>query len=288
MNGPQCKIIADSVSPDGVRLTTFELRIHRFTLAEWNTHRAFSRNSASSRAIPIEKTLVALQNSEGRAMPLEWPREQPGMSGGSSLDESDLFEAQDVLADIAAYTWTRIREYVMAHPDKATRLHKSLLNRPLEWFSWHTIVVTSTDWDNFFRQRLEGAQPEFMFPARLIFDALAENKPNIVVLGDWHMPYVDHERDGDLDIRDQLKVSAARCARTSYLTHDGKHSHEADLRLYDETLSKFGHWSPLEHQARCGNPGINFAAGAHRGNFRWPWFQQRQFVEDSAAERAWL
>ena len=46
------EVLIDSVNPAGQRLTTFVLRFPRFVLSEFNTHRMFSRNASSSRAIP--------------------------------------------------------------------------------------------------------------------------------------------------------------------------------------------------------------------------------------------
>ena len=48
-------IAADSINVKGKRITTFIVTMPRIVLAELNTHRVFSRNSASSRAIPFTK-----------------------------------------------------------------------------------------------------------------------------------------------------------------------------------------------------------------------------------------
>lgn len=94
MTQPSAKIIADSISPDGVRLTTMEVVMHRFVLAEFNTHRVFSRNSASSRAIPYDKIRSRVLNDV--AFPVEWASEQRGMQGGIALGGTDeLFCAQE-------------------------------------------------------------------------------------------------------------------------------------------------------------------------------------------------
>ncbi len=280
MSTPSVKIIADSVSPDGVRLTSIECTFHRFILAEVNTHRDFSRNSASSRAIPVERTLERLLSSPW--YPIVWSREQPGMSGGADLEGQDLEDAVEVMVDISMFTLERIKSYVDSHPDKATRLHKSLLNRPMEWFSSHTALITSTRWDNFFRQRLEpDAQPEFRVLAERIHEALDESLPEQLEEGQWHLPYIGLNPDDEsLSPLEALKVSAGRCARTSYLTHDGLRSVDADIRLYDETLAKHGHWSPLEHVAVVW-PSGDVLTGPRRplGNFDAPWSQMRHLVE---------
>ena len=78
------KIVADSMSPEGVRLTTLQLRYPRFILAEFNTHRVFSRNSSSSRAIPVKKMLEQVQTDP--AMPVWWGKNQPGMQAREELE----------------------------------------------------------------------------------------------------------------------------------------------------------------------------------------------------------
>lgn len=268
------KILADSISVDGqVRLTTMEITLHRFVLAEFNTHRVFSRNSASSRAIPVEKMLERYVNHP--ALPVDLPSEQPGMQGGSELTGYHRNEAVWLLEDIHRDTAEKIRFYLDTHPDKSTRLHKSVLNRMLEPFMWHTIIVTSTEWDNFFKQRCTPqAQPEIRVTAELMRAALEASTPQELDTAQWHLPLLT-EQDGTLDIMTQLKVSVARCARVSYLTHDGIRSIEADLELYDETLAKWGHWSPLEHVATP----LVYPKGLHTGNLGYPWVQLRALVE---------
>ena len=59
----KAEIIADSLSPQGHRLTTFICVFPRIVLAEFNTHRMLSRNSASSRAIPFNKMLEMVKTN---------------------------------------------------------------------------------------------------------------------------------------------------------------------------------------------------------------------------------
>ena len=266
------KIIADSISPEGVRLTTMEVRFHRFVLAEFNTHRVFSRNSASSRAIPVRKQIERIQ--DGIAYPVSWPLEQKGMQGGAELPPSLKIDARDA--------WHR----AMSGAVKAVRnltekedgaLHKSVANRLLEPFMWHTVVCTATAWGNFFALRLDAdAQPEIRVAAEAMKAAYDESTPVRIGEGEWHAPYVDG-KDGSRVLGQTMgserkawevltKVSAARCARVSYLTQDGRRDMDEDLRLYDRLVTdrvgagKPVHWSPLEHVAtpwaanRQGNP----------------------------------
>lgn len=275
MTAPSAEILEDSVSPSGDRLTTFLVTFHRFVLAEVNTHRVFSRNSASSRAIPVEKRISMVLNDP--ADPVVWPCEQPGMQGGNDLTGQDLDDAINLWTDVRRYTANRIARYVDDHPDKSTRLHKSLLNRPLEPYMWHTAVITATDWDGFWAQRVSPlAQPEFNAVAALMRDAMSRSWANPLGAGAWHMPFVDaatwHEcLELGVDAR---HVSVARCARTSYLTHDGNHDVRKEVELYQKLVSASPpHWSPLEHVATPSLEGVPYL-----GNFRG-WQQLRHSVE---------
>lgn len=269
------EVIKDSVAPDGTRLTSMLCTYNRFILPEVDTHRKFSRNSASSRATPFR--LMLERARECPAPFVKYACEQPGMSGGDVLEGRALEDGIEVLRQIQDDTLSVLEAYLDAHPDPATRLHKSILNRALEWFGWTTTVITSTEWDNFFAQRCHpAAQPEFQALAYKMRDALEASTPVLLEWYGWHIPFED-QRDEVLQLEDRLRVSAARCARTSYLAYDGGFSHEADLRLFTGTLETYGHWSPLEHPAVC-LPSLGDKAGrvyAHLGNFDKPWHQMR-------------
>lgn len=272
MNLVSARILADSISVTGKRLTTVETTFHRFVLAEINTHCQLARNSASSRAIPVERMLERFLNTP--AYPLSWPAEQAGMSGGTELAGQDLQDAQVLLGRIHESTYELIDSYLRAHPDKATRLHKSLLNRPMEWAQWHTAIVTASheywDWPNFFRLRdSEHAQPEIRAVAQAIRAAMADSTPAQLGNDEWHLPLTGFPGDEELSAEDLVRVSCARCARVSYLTHDGHRDVSADLTLYDR-LRTDGHLSPLEH-------------AAHPAPGRWAkftgWRQARWYAE---------
>jgi len=228
-----------------------EVVMHRFVLAEMNTHRVFSRNSASSRAIPFEK--VADRVDTEPAMPWYWGGEQKGMQSGEELKGRDSVFCED--------TWLDASSDALGHANVLHRagLHKSLVNRLLEPFMWHTAIITATEWDNFFWQRCDpAAQPEMKAVADQMQLAYYKSAPNDMPYGAWHLPYIKNEdfleaqslSDGSvLGIATMLKqVSTARCARVSYLTHDGVRDLSEDIRLF-EKLKGSGHWSPFEHVA---------------------------------------
>ncbi len=243
---PSARVIADSISPEGHRLTTLEVRMHRFVLAEFNTHRAFSRNSASSRAIPVPKTLARLANP---VVPLDWPREQKGMQGGDGIDNPD--EARAV--------WLSARDAAIEHAQKlrALGVHKSVVNRLLEPFMDHTVVVTATDWAGFWAQRRSPlAQPEMRAAADAMYAAWHGSLPLPLHYFDWHLPYLTHTDKAEIPAQCWQGVSAARCARTSYLTHDGRRDWNEDFALYRRLqAAEPPHWSPLEHVATPAHPG---------------------------------
>lgn len=236
---PSARVILDSRSPLGHRLTTMEVVMHRFVLAEFNTHRVFSRNSASSRAIPFGKML---ERARDAAMPVVWPAEQPGMQGGEEIAE----------VDDAAYVWAVAAAQARAAARELADLgvHKSICNRLLEPFLWHTVLVSSTEWDNFWKQRCSPlAQPEMRVAAEAMKAAYDASVPVEIEEG-WHLPLIqDDERD--LSLKQQMQISVARCARVSYLTHDGVRSIDKDLELFNRLATADPpHASPFEHVAR--------------------------------------
>lgn len=283
---PSAKVIADSIGPTGVRLTTLEVVMHRFVLAEFNTHRVFSRNSASSRAIPVTKILERVKTDP--AYPSVWAREQPGMQGGTELEGIDLARAKQLFEDVRNSTVALIEDYLGLVPSKEHRAHKSLINRLLEPFMWHTVIVTATEWDGFWWQRChKDAQPEIKVAAEAMKAAVDASKPEELDYGMWHMPYIDIAED--MDILDMygneglIKASVARCARVSTLNHDGKKSIEDDFKLYDRLTDRTNsddppHASPLEHVATP----VDLSDESYwplRGNFA-EWAQLRHMVLD--------
>jgi hypothetical protein len=197
MPEPSARVIADSISEQGYRLTTVEAVCWRPVLAEQNTHRSLSRNSASSRAIPIQKNLDRF--IKDFMYPAEWGAERPGMQPGPSLDGDDLWYAELLWDDIAGTVASRIRAYLHEHPLRdddgkdipgATRLHKSLLNRWLEVGLSQTQIITGTSWDGYFWQRCHhAADPNIRLMAEAIRDAMDKSEPVLLRPGEWHLPY---------------------------------------------------------------------------------------------------
>jgi thymidylate synthase ThyX len=236
------KIIADSVSPDGIRLTTIEVTFPRIVLPEFNTHRVFSRNSASSRAIPIAKRIEMVEKTP--YVPDEFGSNQKGMQSGAALEGE--------AALVARSSWLNAAECAVLHAKALADagVHKEYANRLLEPFCWHTVVVTATEWDNFRALRCHPlATRPIRLAAELMFEAYDASSPRELHYDEWHLPYVRPDEVAQVPVSTYVRVSAARCARLSYLTQDGKRDVNADLGLY-ERLASAGHMSPLEHPAR--------------------------------------
>jgi hypothetical protein len=201
------------------------------------------KNSASSRAIPVAKQLKKIV--ENPARPVIWPVEQKGMQGGPPLS-SGAQEAAQAIWDAMTAASVRAAEDL-----NRLGLHKSVVNRILEPYMWHTVIATATAWENFFDQRVSPlAQPEMNAVATLLQKAMVESTPTVMCDGMWHTPYVDDDEkvwltENGFDVR---HISAARCARTSYLTQDGKRDPSEDERLYQRLVTeKPPHSSPLAH-----------------------------------------
>lgn len=287
--GYEAKIITDSISFNGVPLTTFQITFPRLALAEFNTHRDKSRNSASSRAIPVAKMIERVLADP--FIPIYWGKNQKGMQAEQELNEQEQAAA--------TFHWLEARDLAVA---KATELlqigvHKQITNRLLEPFMWHTVIVTATEWANFFALRdHKGALPEFRKIAAMMHE-LYDNRPKAEVLqpGQWHLPLLQPDElavaraetraEGQLHIIEQWAlVSCARCARVSYLTHEGIRDPEEDLNLATR-LQQSGHMSPFEHAA-CAlsdhDVGVHRSNGRNFGNFREPWLQYRKTMPNEA------
>ena len=284
------KVILDSISPDGVRLTTLQLRYPLFIHAECKTHRVLkigtqeveflqemslmddcnlSRNASSSRAIPVDRMIQDVLDDP--AIPIHWGKNQPGMSAEEELDELER--------DQAIRAWLSARNEAVSHARwlRNVGLHKQISNRVLAPFLHINTLVTATEWENFFNLRLHpSAQPEIQLLAQHMYGAMVQSNPTYLHHDEWHLPFSRDDEDMPLHIK--KKLSCARAARLSYLTHEDKvPSVEADLALYDRLItSKPAHASPAEHQA-C--PDVATKSGWEsphlHGNFRgWQQFRK--------------
>jgi hypothetical protein len=253
-------VLADSVKPNGDRITTLRVTFPRFILAELNTHRMLSRNSASSRAIPPERLIQRVK--EDPFVPETFNKRVKGMGVGQALNDYD--------ANLARSLWLEARDAAVVGADALNVLgvDKSRVNRLLEPFLWHTAIVTATEWSNFFALRDHpAAQPEFRKLARLMREAMDASTPEEISYGDWHLPLLRpneliaaRNAKGHDNRREWAMISAGRCFTVSYdrdpINEDATASY---ARCVGGTQS--GHWSPLEH------PAMAVKGHARIGNF---------------------
>ncbi|HEX9620187.1 MAG TPA: FAD-dependent thymidylate synthase [Polyangiaceae bacterium] len=200
------KIICDSVSPFGHRLTTFEVTFPRIVLAEFNTHRTASRNSASSRAIPVEKRISMIQSAP--FVPAAFGKNQKGMQATETLTGDD-----DARARAA---WLAARDDAIRHARTLAKIgvHKQLANRLIEPFSWHTVIVTGTEWENHFALRCHpNAQDEIRIPTELMRDLHHTSVPTRLGPDEWHLPFIFPEDRAELGQPDLVKISTAGSGR---------------------------------------------------------------------------
>lgn len=272
---PSVKVIADSIGNIGKkdsRLITLQLRYPRMVHSELMTHRVFSRNASSSRAIPVAKMIEQVRNDP--AAPYVWTTNKPGMQGDIVTDP-ELIAKYDQMWIEAAHQAADNAEVLMKEG-----LHKQVVNRILEPFLWISVIVTATEWSNFFELRNHpDADPTIKRLAEVMLEAGRNSKSRRLEKGEWHLPYVSQEERQVLPIGTLVKLSAARCARVSYLTHDGLLPNvQKDVELYERlVVSRPLHASPIEHQARLKDVfadelGLN-------GNFSPEWTQHRKLLE---------
>lgn len=273
------KIITDSIN-NGNRVTTFILTMPRIILAEFNTHRAFSRNSASSRAIPFEKMVKMVE--EDPFIPIAWMKDHSGMQGTE-------FFSPDAEEGLLIRDWLEARDYAVQSAKGLSEfgLTKQIVNRLLEPFMWHTVIVTATDYENFFALRAhEAAEIHIQDLAYKMLEEYNKSVPIVLEEDEWHIPFgdnIDTIKLQDLfnitsseQLEDyKLKIATARCARVSYMNFEGKDDYKADVALY-ERLAEMGHWSPFEH---CATPIPPFMV--RDGNFKgWKQLRSTFFGEN--------
>ena len=276
------KVVCDSISEQGVRLTTFEIEYPRFIHSEVMTHRNLSKNSSSSRAIPITKMLEQIESN--MAIPLYWGKAKSGMQATEEVDIDDVWwyeEKWKFAFDEVSYRIEQLSDNVEGKKGFMPPLHKQVPNRLSEPFQMMKVVITGTDWENFFNLRIHpDAQPEICMLAYKMHEAMQESKPVTLKAGEWHLPYVDscyeidqntQEKEGELkyyvgelytkgfkyiSLEDAIKLSAASCASVSYRT-EGMTLEKAD-KIFDMLIkAEVIHSSPFEHLATPVKPKFN-------------------------------
>ena len=261
------KVLADSTNLCGNRLITMEMTYPRFIHAEHLRHRMFSFNVASSRAIPVEKMIEQVEKNP--VIPTHWGKAQKGMQAYEEVNDNAKANC--------AFEWLHCRRAVIKSCKVMLEvgLHKQIINRLLEPWMWCTVICTGSQgaWNNFWALRCHPeAEPHMQKIAELSRDAANASETDRLFEGDWHLPLIGFEGDDQLSASDAVKVSAGRCARVSYLTHDGRRDVQADIDLCDRLVTS-KHFSPTEHQARCWE---GVTAPDASGNLGLGWVQFRK------------
>lgn len=311
MSIAQATVIAHSISDQGIPLITFQLRYWRPIHAECRTHRVLSqsseqvvvleqeislmddrdmsRNAGSSRARPSKGIIEQVRSDPWG--PLHWGKNEPGMQAHTELDGDALRNVKGCWKN-AAVQAANAAQFMM---EKGA--HKQVVNRLLEPFTYIDVVMTGTDFANWFALRDHpDADPGIQNLAQVMKEALADSKPAHLSPGQWHLPYItldDVVLVREFMAEDEVyanmnplpllrKISAARCARVSYKAFDGTVSPiAADLELFNKLVrAELVHASPTEHQAtpdfREGATGEWLNPEMH-GNFRG-WIQHRKLI----------
>lgn len=282
-------IILSSRNSAGKELNTYSVLYPRFIHSELMTHRVFSRNASSSRAIPVARQIKMVVDDP--AIPIHFTRNKAGMQGGAALTGDEHNKARD------AWLRGRDRAVLTAQELVEVEVHKQYANRVIEPYSHIAVVITATEWSNFFALRYHSmAQPEIAMLAIAMWEAYQKRETQVLEDGEWHTPYVSRNELIERNVyyskydrihdkgstrsnatRDVLQMSSARCGRVSYLNHEGKTpTLQEDLSLYSRLVEGFPkHASPTEHQAMaCGDPHVQ------SGNFFGGWIQHRKTIKD--------
>jgi thymidylate synthase ThyX len=275
----EAKVICDSVSAEGHRLTTFQLRYPKFIHGEFMTHRVISRNASSSRAIPTSRLLEEVRSDSLRAGPVLWGKNQKGMQAAEELSNEPIQGEAGWLPppkSAAKKLWRSAALEAANTAEAMDRIgvHKQIVNRLLEPFSHINVVATATEWDNFFGLRLHrDAQPEMRALAITMWEARQASEPKELKPGKWHLPFIDEEFGQEFIVAKDgatipeaanrpmfaIRVSVARCARVSYLSFETqkRSTVEEDLKLFDRLVGAQPlHASPAEHQATPDERGV--------------------------------
>lgn len=244
------QILQHSINGAGVPITSWLLQYNKSVHAELMTHRVFSRNAMSSRAVPTRTSIALIK--ENPALPVKWGSHKPGMQSGDELEGDALVMAKSIdstLRDLALH---------FAETADNIGLHKSIVNRWLDPWAHIQTVVTMTHPENWFALRAHpAAEPIIQVLAYRMLNEYVHTTPNQLAPGEWHIPFMD-ATTRHLSIENQLRIATARCCWVSY----GKPNKEiTDLedayKRHDECI-RAPHWSPLEHCAQALCPGNNF------------------------------
>lgn len=275
-NGISARVVAKSVTPEGVEIVTWEYEAPKCILAELNTHCMLAKNAQSSRAVPIGKVIEQIRNNP--VIPVHWGVNRGGMVAGEEINNGVNFlnhlinndeiglniEGLDsVPRDVAWKATADIVAQIMQAWQTAG-YHKQIVNRIGEAFTMVKGVITATEFDNFFHLRYHPhADPFIKELAKCMWEAYEEAPAKVLDYGEWHTPYygrgywvessiatyLDTPVDEEcISLAEALKISSAACGQVSYRKLDLS---EATVnRVWDNLMGgDIVHASVTEHQA---------------------------------------
>jgi thymidylate synthase ThyX len=254
------EIIADSINEYDKRLTTFVIDFPKVIQAELNTHRMLSKSSGSSRAIKTDRFIKDIELNP--FIPI-WNTNKAGMQGNKLEDEILLKELNMFWIESMNDNINKVRTL-----SEKYNVHKQISNRYLDLFKKVKVVVSGTEWENFFSLRNhKDAQPDFKIIAEEMEMLFRKNNPNFLKHNQWHLPFSDKISnkmvkegvvileqegfEGDKKLETKLRICTARVARTSYENFDGKLEVSKDFDLFNKLITtKPVHASPSEALAK--------------------------------------
>lgn len=262
--GYTAQVVKHSVGwlPSHLPMLTFYLRYPRVIHAEMMTHKDFSRSASSSRAIPVARMLKQVWNDP--AIPIHWGQNQPGMQAERELPvwkRNFMRNLWQLCARVVCvFVWVAMK----------MGLHKQTANRLLEPWQWMHVTLTTCKLANFFHLRIhKDAQPEIRHLTILMQASQRRSTPVVLQKGEWHLPWIEAEdvilarqyvaADLHIDMPSASdervvallkKMSAARCARSSYANFNGERNIVSDQSTFSKLVESTPvHASPCEHQA---------------------------------------
>lgn len=293
------KLLQHSYSPDGISMYSFEVEIPRIILAEWNTHGMLNTNAQSSRAVPTKKLIEEVRRNP--YMPSHWGKNQKGMQAYEECHSSVKSMPRESFWDICIHNACN-----NAQAFEEAGYHKQIANRVIEPYSHTKLVVSGTEWNNFFNLRIhKDAEPNIREMAIKIYEITRSSAGVRLYNGEWHLPYISQYRqEGSMryvfdnqyvSLSDAIRISLACVAQVSYRSLN-THPDAID-RIYDSLFPSNGepiHGSPAQHlatpfkEAWCKGTWQEGETHRDRNGYSWSaqlrgWCQYRKLIPNENA-----
>jgi len=253
--GIKVELVLASTNYFDVPIYTFKLHYHRFIHGELLTHRLFSRNSSSSRAIPVDKMLDYIKNNP--AYPIHWGKNKTGMQADEECTNILKFGKSDI-SYISDELWLKSCKKSLKYAKSFNKsgYHKQIVNRLTEPYQFMNTILTATEFTNFFKLRIDkSAQPEIQELAQLMQECIYNTSPQYLTEGQYHLPFIDfvdgvyYAYDRQVTLDEAIKISVSLCAQVSYRKED--YTIEKADKIFNMLIGmQPKHLSPFEHIAK--------------------------------------